>query len=193
MTRRTSFVFVSSGEESSPHNTSSLEADRLYPTHSLYIHTNTELSKLTVQKTVHAQQCIRGQSSALDTFLYLVARAGRARASVRVIVSVCLAMSKQTTRKGRRRQRREIFFTGEARHPYRHATSLDSALAETGETGASVSGSPNDTDVCAQCKPVLSRYVDTFKGLVHVGSELKRRKNTNPHPKNPDKTHYREI
>ena len=101
-----------------------------------------------------------------------------------------VAMSKQTTRKGRRGKRRELYLTGEARYPYRHATSLDSALAET---GASISGSPNGTDVYAQCKPILLRYVDTFKGLVHVGSELKRRKNTNPHPKNPDKTHYRDL
>ena len=96
-------------------------------------------------------------------------------------------MSKQTTRRERRGKCKELYLTGEARHPYRLATALDSALAET------ASGSPNGSGVCTQCKPVLLRYMDTFKALVHVGSELKRRKNRNPHPKNPDRTHYRDL
>ena len=97
-------------------------------------------------------------------------------------------MSRETTRKERAGKQRERYLAGEARHPYRHAPSLNSALSEAGGSG---SGSHfSGTGVCARCKPVLCRYVDTFKGLVHQGSELKKRKHINPHPKNTDRIHY---
>ena len=47
--------------------------------------------------------------------------------------------------------------------------------------------------VCPQCDPVLSRYTDTFKEMVHQGSELKRKIAVNPHPKRVDTTHYRDV
>ena len=36
--------------------------------------------------------------------------------------------------------------------------------------------------MCGQCSPVLERHAATFKGLLHQGSELKKRKRINPHP-----------
>ena len=47
--------------------------------------------------------------------------------------------------------------------------------------------------ICLQCKPVLSRYADTFKGMLHQGSELKRKIAINPHPSRPDTIHYRDL
>lgn len=41
--------------------------------------------------------------------------------------------------------------------------------------------------------PIMSRYAATFKEMVHQGTELKKRKHTNPNPKRPDSTPYRDI
>ena len=99
-------------------------------------------------------------------------------------------MSKATTRKERRIQQRQHYLAGEARHPYRHTPALSEAFSH-GESSSS--SSTTGPTVCAKCKPILSRYEDTFKGLVHQESELKKRKKVNPHPKKPSTIHYRDI
>lgn len=40
----------------------------------------------------------------------------------------------------------------------------------------------DSSGICSLCSPVLTRYVSDFKGMVHRGGELKRRKSINPHP-----------
>ena len=60
-------------------------------------------------------------------------------------------------------------------------------------SGATPSARGVSSRVCAKCRPILSRYSDIFKGLIHQGSELKKRKHLNPHPKRPDTTHYRDL
>lgn len=90
------------------------------------------------------------------------------------------------TRKDRRSARKEVYLDGRARNPHSHTRVLRRSLEEASSSSA-------DTSVCPQCAPVLSRYSDTFKGLVHQGSDLKRKKAVNPHPKRVDLTHYRDI
>ena len=63
---------------------------------------------------------------------------------------------------------------------------------ESSSGGANSSGGESSS-VCPKCRPVLSLYSDCFKDLTHHGSELKRRKHLNPHPKRPDMTHYRDL
>ena len=75
MTRRTftDLFSFSSEEESSPHNSSPLEAEELYlhiPCIGRCIHTNTEANRI---EDCHAQ-CMRSKFSAGQVFLYLVAR-----------------------------------------------------------------------------------------------------------------------
>ena len=45
-------------------------------------------------------------------------------------------------------------------------------------------------DVCKCCAPVLQKYSDVFKGMKMQGTELKKRKKINPHPKKPHFDHY---
>ena len=132
--------------------------------------------------------------------------------------SSSLAMPKQrpTKRAQRRQEVRENYLGGRARGPYRHTPTLNKSFEEEREaqagastsrstthneeagpsqsTGASsTSRDSRDSDVCCKCYPVLSRYKETFQGLVHQGSELKRRKHTNPYPKRSDMQHYRDM
>lgn len=88
------------------------------------------------------------------------------------------------TRRERRLAAKEAFLKGKARYPHRHTPFLQEALVESSSAGPSGS--------CPRCAPVLSRYSDTFKGLVHQGSELKRRRLINPSPKR-DTIHYRDL
>ena len=39
----------------------------------------------------------------------------------------------------------------------------------------------------------FSRYIDPFKGFIHRGSEFKKKKHMNPHPKNLGKIPYRDL
>ena len=54
---------------------------------------------------------------------------------------------------------------------------------------------PSDwnTNVCKSCAPVLCKYSETFKSMKRQGSELKKRKEINPHPKKPNFDHYRDL
>lgn len=89
------------------------------------------------------------------------------------------------TRKERRKASKDTYLAGRAKIPHRHTRVLRQSLEEAGPSSAS--------GVCPQCDPVLSRYADTFKEMVHQGSELKRKKSINPHPKKVDSTHYRDL
>ena len=96
-------------------------------------------------------------------------------------------MPKTSTRKDRRKEAKSNYLT---RKSYTHGSTLNSSLeadTERPETSAA------RERVCVKCRLILSHYTDIFKGLIHQGSELKRRKHLNPHPKRPDAVHYRNL
>ena len=90
------------------------------------------------------------------------------------------------TRKERREQQRARYLEGRARHPYKHTPALNRSLTEDSSSSAS-------SGVCAQCRPILSRYKATFKGMVHQGTTLKKQKCINPNPKRTNSTPYRDV
>ena len=47
--------------------------------------------------------------------------------------------------------------------------------------------------VCSQCKPVLTKYADVFRGMIHQGSQRKRKICTNPNPKKTEAIAYRDL
>ena len=94
------------------------------------------------------------------------------------------------TRRERREHQLQCYLSGEARRPHTHTRTLRSSLEDASSTATTSTAS---TAICAQCKPVLSRYIEVFKGMVHQGSELKKRKTANPHPRRPNMVHYRDI
>ena len=98
------------------------------------------------------------------------------------------------TRRERRKARKDAYLDGRARKPHHHTPVLKRALKES-RRSSSIGESPStsSTSICLQCKPVLSRYIDTFKGMVHQGTELKRKIAINPHPKKSDMTHNRDL
>lgn len=89
------------------------------------------------------------------------------------------------SRKSKRSKLRDHYLDGTARRPYTHTPTLRRSLSE----------SPGESSerVCARCRPILSRYSETFKGLVHQGTELIKRKKQNPNPKHPDRVSYRDL
>ena len=89
------------------------------------------------------------------------------------------------TRRAKRSKLRDHYLEGTARNPYTHTPTLRRSLSE----------SPGEASerVCACCRPILSRYSDTFKGLIHQGTELKKRKKQNPNPKHTDHVSYRDL
>ena len=97
-------------------------------------------------------------------------------------------MSKE---KAIRSKQKECFLDGRARKPHSRTRQALRRSFEEAQPGLSSSSA---TGVCAQCYPVLSRHADTFKGMVHQGTELKKKK-LNPYPKRPesDLVHYRDI
>ena len=106
-------------------------------------------------------------------------------------------MPKTLKRKDRKRELRGNYLSGRARKSYTHRLTLNSSLEEDadfeqpGTSGANSSAPRVSSCVCVTCRPILSRYSD--KGLIHQGSELKKRKRLNPHLKCPDMTHYRDL
>ena len=74
------------------------------------------------------------------------------------------------TRKERRKASKDVYLAGRAKNPHRHTRVLRRSLEEASSAGPGLSG------VCPQCDPILSRYAETFKGMVRQGSELKRKK-----------------
>lgn len=104
------------------------------------------------------------------------------------------------TRKECREEQQQNYLSGWASKPYCHTPTLNESFGKdaksTGAAGPStthVEDSGGLREVCIKCKPVLSRYQLMFQSFVHQGSELKRRKSTNPHPKRPDMQHYRNL
>ena len=93
-----------------------------------------------------------------------------------------------TTRKARREKQRKDYLEGRGRHPYILRPSLRQALTEERPSGAITS-----SNVCAQCRPILTRYAHTFKTMVHQGTALKKRKHTNPNPKRSGSIPYRDV
>ena len=101
-------------------------------------------------------------------------------------------MPKVTRRKERRKQQRERYLSGESRHPYCHTPALETSFSEGSSNETSGESETTTTKVCAKCEPVLLRYADIFKQLVHQGTELKKKKKVNPNPKKRG-THYRDV
>ena len=103
------------------------------------------------------------------------------------------------TRRERRAASKAAYLDGRARNPHHHTLVLKRSLEEPGTSpSASVGASPvldtsSSSSMCPQCKPVLSQYVDAFKGMVHQGSELKRKMTIDPNPKRAETTHYRDL
>ena len=101
-------------------------------------------------------------------------------------------MPKVTRRKERRKQQRERYLSGESRHPYFHTPALETSFSEGSSNETSGESETTTTKVCAKCEPVLLRYADIFKQLVHQGTELKKKKKVNCNPKKRG-THYRDV
>ena len=92
---------------------------------------------------------------------------------------------KMTTQKERHEERITNILQGIARSPYKHTPIFNSEDQCTCDS--------SDVDVCAQCRPVLVRYADPFKTMVHQGTALKKRKRTNPNPKRSGSIPYRDV
>jgi hypothetical protein len=92
------------------------------------------------------------------------------------------------TRKERRRRIKNNYLSGKVRKSYTHGPLLNNSLEGDAEQPGP---SGVNSSVCTKCSPILTCYSD--KGLVHQGSELKKWKHLNPHPKRPDMTHYRDL
>ena len=65
-----------------------------------------------------------------------------------------------------------------------HTPTLARGLSESPDATAS-------EQVCGRCRPILSRYKDTFQGLLHQGSDLKKRKKQLPETN--DRPVYRDL
>ena len=50
-----------------------------------------------------------------------------------------------------------------------------------------------NNNVCKSCAPVLQKYADTFTSMKRQGSELKKKKRINPHPKKSETQQYRDL
>ena len=97
----------------------------------------------------------------------------------------------------RRKAKKDAYLDGRARNPHKHTPILKRSLAEAGKISNTIE-SPSasvlsSTKICLQCKPVLSRYTEAFKSMVHKGSELKCKKAINPYPSKPDSIHYKDV
>ena len=100
-----------------------------------------------------------------------------------------------STRSGRRQAKKQRYLEGKSRKPYRVSRELERSLEESDTAhdpslSSSISmashteSSQWNKNVCKSCAPVLQKYVVTFKGMKRQGTELKKRKRVNPHPKN---------
>ena len=79
----------------------------------------------------------------------------------------------KVTRKDRREKQRNNYLDGVASCSHTHSRTLRRSLEES--TSSSTVGEAEGGDgVCPQCLPVLSRYVSTFKEMVHSETELKK-------------------
>ena len=90
----------------------------------------------------------------------------------------------RVTREEQRESYTQAYLEGRARKPHSHSRTIRRSLESRGS---------GTSDICAQCEPVLSRHIAVFKGMVHTGSELKRRKRLNPNPKRTGAVQYRDL
>ena len=91
-----------------------------------------------------------------------------------------------------------------SRKPYRVSRELQLSFEDSDSTHDRSSSSSNsmachveqsqwNKNVCKSCAPVLQKYAVTFTSLKRQGSELKKRKRINPHPKKPETLQYRDL
>ena len=80
-----------------------------------------------------------------------------------------------------------------SRKSYKRRSALNVGLDEDGQANGQPETRPESGYMCAKCRLILSRYEGIYKSLIHQGSELKKRKHVNPHPKPPDFVHYRDL
>ena len=90
----------------------------------------------------------------------------------------------------RKEKQRQNYLDGVARRPHSHSRTLRRSLE-----GAAAASSASTSSICPQCYPVLARYISVFKSMQHSGTELKKRKRSNPYPKKQDTEfqHHRDI
>ena len=99
-----------------------------------------------------------------------------------------------TTRKGWREASKKLFLQGKSRGPHTLSRDLNHSFGGDEEAGPSSSAClPTGQSVCTKCAPVLGKYKDTFFSLKRQGTEQKRAKSINPHPKRPYLQHYRDL
>ena len=109
------------------------------------------------------------------------------------------------TRRRKKAKTKDLYLKGKSRKPYCKGKDLSSSFEDT-DLPQDISPGPSNpamtahfepsewnNNVCKSCAPVLIKYCETFKGMKRQGSELKRRKLINPHPKQPDKEQYRAL
>ena len=112
--------------------------------------------------------------------------------------------SSSSTRKGRRKVNKQRYLEGMSRKPYRVSRELQLSFEDSDSTHDRSSSSSNsmgchieqsqwNKNVCKSCAPVLQKYAVTFTSLKRQGSELKKRKRINPHPKKPETLQYRDL
>ena len=87
------------------------------------------------------------------------------------------------TRGERKKKQKDNYTAGKSSKAYVHTPALCNSLVEGNSGPSTASEGSVNSKVCDQCKPVLPRYQDHFKSIVHQGSQLKRCKSTNPYPK----------
>ena len=98
-----------------------------------------------------------------------------------------------TPRKKRRKIQKDRYLDGKSRKPYRLSNRLSQSFNETSSSTEESMVSDWNSNVCKYCAPVLQKYYETFNSLKRQGSELKKRKHINPHPKKPNREHYRDL
>ena len=99
------------------------------------------------------------------------------------------------TRLERQNVQKLNYLERKARHAHNISAEIRACFEENqpGLSGANNEPSHGNGDVCKCCEPVLLKYSDTFMGLKMQGSELKKRKKINPHPKRPNFDHYHDL
>ena len=102
-----------------------------------------------------------------------------------------------STRKVNKKHR---YVAGKSKKSYKLSSDLQKVLSDNEPTTSNnqamvqhVEWSKWDENVCKSCTPVLEKYCTAFKDMKRQGSELKQRKLINPHRKQADKEHYRDL
>ena len=94
----------------------------------------------------------------------------------------------------RKEKQRKNYLEGFARRPHSHSRILRRSLEDAGPSHSTDGASANPS-ICPQCYPVLICYVNVFKSMKQSGTELKKRKRSNPYPKKADSDfeHHRDV